>query len=184
MTDGGLREVANPSELFLNERSTASGTIVTSIMEGSRALLVELQALTSTTAFGYPKRTTSGFDLNRLQLLLAVLSKRCKLSTGNLDVYVNIVGGLKIDEPAADLALVAAIVSSMKNKAINAKTLAVGEIGLGGEIRAVSNLERRLVEAGKLGFSTAIIPSSQKATKAKIKTIPVRTVSEALTYLV
>ena len=183
MTEGGLREVSNPSELFLNERSTASGTIVTSLMEGTRALLVELQALTSTTAFGYPKRTTSGFDLNRLQLLLAVLAKRCNLSTGNQDVYINVVGGLKIDEPAADIAVVAAVVSSMKNKAINPKMVAMGEIGLGGEVRAVSALERRLAEAAKLGFTEAIIPHSQKTTKAKIKTYPARSIADALKAL-
>lgn len=180
MLASGLEEVKNPSELFLGEDTIlASGNVVTSVMEGSRALLLEIQALTSASNFGYPKRTTAGFDNNRLQLLAAILSKRAGLSLSNQDIYVNVVGGIKIDEPSADLAVALAIVSSIKDSVLES-AVAVGELGLSGEVRFVPNLEKRIKEAEKLGFKQIICPKTKVATKGKIKVLQVRTLQEAL----
>ncbi len=183
MAGGGLVEVKNPSQLFLGEDSiAASGNIVTGVMEGSRALLLEIQALTSASSFGYPKRTSAGFDNNRLQLLCAILSKRAGLNLSNQDIYVNVVGGIKIDEPAADLAVAMAIVSSIKDSVVK-DTVVLGELGLSGEVRFVSNLEKRIREAEKLGFKTIICPKNKISHKGKIEVLQVRTLGEALKIL-
>jgi len=168
MQEKGLIEVPNPSELFLSERYlNHSGSVVTPIVEGSRVLLVEVQALVSPTSYGMPQRTASGFDLRRLQLLIAVLEKRARLPLGQFDVFVNIAGGLKIEEPAFDLAVALAIASSYRDIAIDSYAVVMGEIGLGGELRAVSHAERRIREAVKLGFEKMIVP------KSNLKDMPV-----------
>lgn len=180
MEGAGLKEVKNPSQLFLGEESIkASGNTITAIMEGSRALLLEIQALTSVTNLGYPRRTTAGFDSNRLQLLTAILSKRAGLNLSNQDIYINVVGGIKIDEPAADLAIALAIVSSMKDILI-LDTVILGELGLSGEVRYVPNLEKRIKEAEKLGFKRVICPRTKIPVKSKIEIISVKTLAEAI----
>lgn len=180
MSGSGLVEVKNPSELFLGEDSIeASGNVITSVIEGSRAILLEIQALTSSSSFGYPKRTTAGFDNNRLQLLCAILSKRAGLNLSNQDIYINAVGGIKIDEPSADLAVALAIVSSIKDSVIK-NTVVIGELGLSGEVRFVPNLEKRIKEAEKLGFKKIICPRSKGAFKNKIEVVQVKTLAEAL----
>ncbi|MDE2311934.1 MAG: DNA repair protein RadA [Patescibacteria group bacterium] len=184
MQGQGLAEVKNPSQLFLDEEQLkASGNAITSVMEGSRALLLEIQALTSASNFGYPKRTTAGFDANRLQLLTAILSKRAGLNLSNQDIYINVVGGIKIDEPAADLAVALAIVSSLKD-AVMANTVVVGELGLSGEVRFVPNLEKRIKEAQKLGFKRFICPKGKGNFKTgQIDVLPVKTLAEAIKLL-
>ena len=159
MVNEGLRPVANPSEALLAERQESPGSAVLATMEGTRPLLVEVQALVSTTAFGYPKRTAAGFDLNRLNLLVAVLQKRGGLNLSNQDIYVNIVGGLKINEPAADVAVILAIASAFKDKPLPKGLVCYGEVGLSGEIRSVPHAERRVAEAAKLGFTKAFGPA-------------------------
>ncbi len=161
MRGTGLVEVTNPSEAFLAERmATAPGSAITVTMEGTRPLLVEVQALASTTAFGNPRRTPNGVDLNRLLLVTAVLTRRMSLRLADQDVFVNIVGGLQIQEPAADLAIAAAIASSVRDRPVPADMVLLGEIGLSGELRAARQLSARLREAVKLGFKRAVIPSS------------------------
>jgi DNA repair protein RadA/Sms len=180
MAGEGLVEVKNPSQLFLGQDSiSASGNIITGIVEGSRALLLEIQALTSITNFGYPKRTTAGFDSNRLQLLTAILSKRANLNLSNQDIYINVVGGIKIDEPAADLAVCLAIVSSMKEVIIK-DTVAIGELGLSGELRYVPNLEKRIKEAEKLGFKKIICPKNKLTLKSAVQIVQVKSLNEAI----
>ena len=157
MNQKGLVEVNNPSKLFLQQRlKNVPGAVITSTVEGTRAFLVEVQALTSTTIFGYPQRRTAGFDLNRLQLLIAVLQKRAGLNLANQDVFINIVGGVKIKEPAVDLAVALAVAGASKNKAVNPKLCVFGELGLSGEIRRVLQDEKRIAEAKRLGFSKFI----------------------------
>jgi DNA repair protein RadA/Sms len=159
MTEEGLREVANPSEAFLAERlPNAAGSAIAITMEGTRPLLVEIQALSSTTSFAIPRRTGNGVDFNRLLLLVAVLSKRLGLRLSDQDIFVNVVGGLKVSEPAADLAIALAIASSFKNVPVSADLAIVGEIGLSGELRTVSHLGKRLSEAARLGFKRCLIP--------------------------
>ncbi|MCL5666907.1 MAG: DNA repair protein RadA [Patescibacteria group bacterium] len=184
MVREGLAEVKNPSQLFIGEEQmSASGNVITSIMEGSRALLLEIQALTSATNFGYPKRTTAGFDANRLQLLTAILAKRAGLNLGNQDIYINVVGGIKITEPAADLAVALSIVSSLRDAVLD-KTVVAGELGLSGEVRFVPNLEKRVREAEKLGFSRIICPRGRSVAKhGKIEVISVKTLQEAIKYV-
>lgn len=186
MTELGLREVDNPSELFLSERPlNVSGSVVTASLEGTRPLLVEIQALTSVSNLGVPRRTTLGVDYNRVNLLVAVLDKRLGMHLGGMDVFVNVVGGLKIDETAVDMAIIAAMASSLKNKAIEPSTFVFGEVGLSGEIRAVSQSETRIKEAAKLGFKRGIVPLSNAA-NAKghdIDIIGVKNVQEALEIL-
>lgn len=148
----GLREIKNPSELFLSEKQNDSGSVVTSTLEGTRPILVEVQALVATTRFGYPKMTASGFDLNRLNLLSAVISKKTNMNLSNSDIYVNVVGGLKIKDPAIDLAVCLAIVSSFRNKAFPNKLCAFGEVGLSGEIRKVTRQKDRAKEAAMMGY--------------------------------
>jgi DNA repair protein RadA/Sms len=160
MAQDGMREVANPSQVFLAERSAGTpGSTVAVTMEGTRPILVEIQALTSHTQNPQPRRTANGFDPNRLTMLIAVLSKRVGLPLFNQDIYVNVVGGLRITEPAADLAVATAIASSFRNQRVDERLALVGEIGLSGELRSVSQLERRLGEASKLGFNRALYPS-------------------------
>jgi DNA repair protein RadA/Sms len=184
MVKEGLAEVKNPSQLFLGEDSIeASGNTITSVMEGSRALLLEIQALTSVTNFGYPKRTTAGFDNNRLQLLTAILAKRAGINVSNQDIYVNVVGGIKIDEPAADLAVALAIVSSLKDIVIK-NTVIIGELGLSGEVRFVPHLEKRIKEAEKLGFKKILCPRTKvDIKKGKIDIIQVKTLNDAIQNL-
>jgi len=158
MAEVGLVPVANPSEALLAERRPGAGSTVLATLEGSRPLLVEVQALTSATSFGYPKRAAVGFDLNRLNLLVAVLSKRANLDLSNQDIYVNIVGGLRVTEPAADVAIILSIASALRNKAVPADLVAFGEVGLSGEIRSVSQVGKRLAEAKRLGLKRAVGP--------------------------
>jgi len=173
MTDTGFREVLNPSGVFIIEQSqSVSGSVISSIIEGSRPFLVEVQALVSKTVFGYPQRKAAGFDLNRLQILIAVLTKRANINLTNQDVVLNIAGGLRVNDPSLDLAVCAAIASSLLNQTVDRKTIILGEVGLGGEVRPVSKIALRLAEAEKLGFTTAIIPDSDtKAKKIKLKKI-------------
>lgn len=170
MTDLGLCEVKNPSQVFLQDfDSSAPGTVTTVIVEGSRALLIEIQALTSKTYFGYPKRAVSGFKKSRLELLIAILSKRLKMNLGQFDVYLNVAGGLKISEPAADLAAAMAIISSFHDKPIAPRVIVFGELGLGGEIRPVPFFDKRLREAENLGFIEAICPTAPKQAKTNLQ---------------
>lgn len=160
MTSQGLAEVANPSAYFLADHSRArTGAVVTSICEGNRPLLLETQALVTPASFGTPQRVAGGIDSKRLALLLAILEKRCDYPVGSHDVFVSIAGGLKVSDPAVDLPIMLAIVSSLLNKTLDPKLLVFGEVGLSGEMRAVSMTDRRLAEAARLGFTTAIIPA-------------------------
>lgn len=177
MTSAGLQPIDNPSAALLAERQVSDGSVVLATMEGSRPLLVEVQALVSRTAFGYPKRTASGFDINRLNLLLAMLSRRTKLKLGDMDVYLNIVGGVKITEPAADLAVCMAVASASKSMMLKDDAVVFGEVGLSGEVRRVQGIDARVAEAKKLGFKSAIGPKGAKA-GAFIK--PVSNVRDAL----
>jgi DNA repair protein RadA/Sms len=185
MGAAGLAEVSNPSEVFLAERlPNAAGSAIAVTMEGTRPLLVEVQALASTTSFSMPRRTTNGIDFNRLLLLVAVLSKRVGFSLSDQDIFVNVVGGLRVEEPAADLPIALAIASSYKNIPVAADLAIVGEIGLSGELRAVSQVARRLNEAAKLGFKRVLVPrGSQRkldGIPAGIDVIGVRTINEAV----
>ena len=184
MASQGLIEVTNPSEAFLAERlPTAAGSAIAVTMEGTRPLLVEIQALASTTSFGLPRRTANGVDFNRLLLLVAVLSKRVGLRLSDQDVFVNVVGGLRVNEPAADLAVAVAVASSFRDVPVAADLAVVGEIGLSGELRAVSQLSRRLSEAAKLGFRRCLLPKGTRRKKdlpSEIEVIGVRSVAEAL----
>jgi len=162
MSEEGLKAVKNPSAMLLQERQITDGSIVLATMEGNRPVLVEVQALVNTTSFGYPKRTASGFDNNRLNLLIAVLEKRTKLSLADKDIYINVVGGLKIQDPAADLAVCMAIGSATKGLKLKTDAVVFGEVGLSGEIRHVQFIEKRIQEAKKLGFKLAIGPKSSK----------------------
>ena len=159
MREEGLAEVKNPSEYMLNGRPQgASGTVTTCSMEGTRPILLEIQALVCQTNFGYPRRQTAGADINRVNLLMAVLEKRLGLHLGNCDAYVNVAGGMKVQETAVDLGIAMAVVSSFLNVPVGDKLIAVGEVGLSGEVRAVSMIEQRVSEAVKLGFETVVIP--------------------------
>ena len=186
MTGDGLKEVANPSQAFLAERPLeSSGSIVVPCMEGTRPLLIELQALVSQTVFGQPRRMTTGTDYNRVAMIMAVLDKRVGLNLGNHDAYINIVGGLKIDEPALDLGIALAVASSYKNFAADKDIVVIGEVGLTGEVRAVNYLEKRLAEAAKLGFRKAVVPFGNTTNKQEspIELIGVKTVREALDFV-
>jgi DNA repair protein RadA/Sms len=172
MREDGLREVLNPAGIFLEHRTEGvPGTCVTAILEGNKVLLLEVQALTNSTSFGYPRRTASGFDANRLQLLLAIMEKRMGVKMSALDVYVNVAGGFKLEERAADLPVVLAVLSSVKGKALSSSLVAFGEVGLAGEVRGVAQVEKRLKEIEKLGFSEAVCPALPTGVKkpAKLK---------------
>lgn len=162
MNEKGLVVVENPSAALLAERQNADGSVVLATLEGTRPLLVEIQALVNPTSFGYPKRTASGFDLNRLNLLIAVLERRTKLNLSDKDIYINVVGGLKLGDPAADLAVCMAIASAAAGKRLDDGLVVFGEVGLGGELRSAQGAQRRIDEAKKLGFTKAIAPSTDK----------------------
>jgi DNA repair protein RadA/Sms len=187
MHDTGLAEVTNPSALFLSERSLeAPGSAVVACIEGSRPLMVEVQALVSPTSLGMPRRQATGIDASRLSLLVAVLEKRMGLSFGNQDIFVNVAGGVRLTEPAADLGIIAALTSSLLDKPISADLLIFGEVGLTGEVRTVSQTELRLKEGAKLGLRRALISRGRKdidIKKSEIETIRVSTVREALAKL-
>ena len=187
MRGEGLQEVPNPSEYLLNDRpKDASGTVTACTMEGTRPLLLEVQALVCQTSFGLPRRQTSGADLNRINLLMAVLEKRLGLHLGSCDAYVNIAGGLRIVEPAVDLAIAMAIVSSFLNLPVNDKLLAFGEVGLSGEVRGVNMVEQRVNEAAKLGYEICVLPKSNAARVGKVKglkIIAVESVRDAIALI-
>lgn len=186
MTEKGLVEVENPSLTMLSGRpEDVSGSSITCMMEGTRPLLAEIQALVSTTGFGIPRRMANGIDFNRVNLIIAVLEKRIGLNMGNQDSYVNIVGGLRIDETAADLAVACAIYSSAKNIVIPSDTVILGEIGLTGEVRGISQAERRISECKNLGFRRCILPdvSAKDITVRDMELIPVHTVKDAIKAL-
>lgn len=184
MNDTGLTEVPNPSEMLLSGRpKNCPGTCVTCVMEGTRPILAEVQALIAPSGYSGARRTANGFDYNRALLLLAVLDKRGGLSLSGCDAYINVIGGLELDEPAADLATVLAIASSAKDRAIGDDTAAIGEVGLTGEIRSVSAMNQRLTEVARLGFSKCIIPARTKGdvkTPAGLELIAVRNIREAM----
>ena len=161
MVGSGMREVRNPSEAFLQERAgNAAGSTVTVTMEGTRPILVEVQGLTSTTSYGTARRTANGFDLNRLQMLVAVLTKRVGIDLADQDIYVNVVGGLRLSEPAVDMGVALAVASSFREVRVDPQMVAIGEVGLSGELRSVAQLERRLQEAANLGFKQALVPAT------------------------
>ena len=180
MFDDGLHEVKNPSEIFLSEREKEiTGSVVTASIEGTRPILLEVQALATPSAFGNPQRVATGFDYRRLSILLAVLEKRAGLKLSTQNVFLNIAGGIRIDEPAVDLAVCCAIASNFTNKFAKNDTVVIGEVGLGGEVRSVSNIEKRIQEASKLGFKKIIVPSNNmKSLKSKnnIELIPVENI--------
>lgn len=184
MRGAGMLEVANPSETFLAERmAEAPGSAIALTMEGTRPLLVEVQGLTSPTPFGNPRRTANGIEFNRLLLTVAVLSQRVGLPLGEQDVFVNVVGGMQVREPGIDLALAAAIASSFRDRPLPADLTLVGEVGLSGELRAVSQLEARLSEAAKLGFRRAVIPGTGRRDPSgsqKLQVLPARSLQQAL----
>lgn len=181
--DRGLEEVPDPSRVLLSGLADVPGTSVLAAMEGNRPLLVELQGLASQTAFGLPRRSATGFDLNRLHMIVAVLEKRADLPLGNQDVLVNVAGGIRLQEPAADLGLALAIASSHNDRPLPAETVVIGEIGLAGEVRRVSRLERRLQEAARRGFRRAILPagSGDAARGLGIEAMEVKDVKQAVT---
>lgn len=188
MEEDGLREVENPSVALLSERPTnVSGTCVSCIIEGTRPIFAEVQALVSKTGFGVPRRTSTGFDFNRTALLIAVLEKRAGYFFGNMDTYINVIGGLRLDEPAADLAVAIALISSLTDTVIDDGIVAFGEIGLGGELRSVAHAESRINEAEKLGFSEIILPKQCIAklnrNDYKIKLCGVSSVGEAFSAI-
>lgn len=187
MREEGLVEVANPSEFMLNGRPEgASGSVVACSMEGTRPILIEIQALVCKSSFGLPRRTAAGTDTNRVNLLMAVLEKRLGMHLSDSDAYVNIAGGIKMNEPAIDLGILLAIVSSFRDIVIDDKTLVFGEVGLSGEVRAVSMAEQRVQEARKLGFTTIILPSVNMKSVQNITDIcliPVETIRDAVNFL-
>lgn len=184
MRDGGLIEVSDPSQALLSQRTAAGvGSVIVPTLEGTRPLLVEIQALTNPTSFGLPRRTANGIDFNRMLLIAAVLSRRGGISLMNQDIIASVAGGIRINEPAVDLGLALAIASSFRNARIDAGMVAVGEVGLSGELRAVSQLDRRIAEAAKLGFESCLLPSPAPPDISVPKGIelrPVGTLSEAL----
>ena len=187
MNEKGLKEVTNPSEMFLSERSkNIPGTCIYPSLEGTRPILIEVQALVSTANFGTPQRNVNGFDFRRLAMLLAVLEKRMELVMGMKDVFINLVGGLKVDDPAADLSILCAIASSFMDKPIDENIVFMGEIGLAGEVRSISRLGHRLSEVMALGFSGAVVPEASmnnKIKKSKLKIYPVTSVRQAFDIL-
>jgi DNA repair protein RadA/Sms len=187
MRDHGLKEVTNPSELFIEGGDKdAYGTVITASIEGTRPLLVEIQALIGHSSFGQPRRVTTGVDSNRISMLMAVIEKKMGMQLQNYDAYVNVIGGLQLKETAVDLAVLCAILSSYKEKAFDSNTLIIGEVGLTGEIRGVSHIEKRINEGKKLGFKIAIVPRTNLEVLSNIKGIKiigVSNVSEIIKYL-
>ncbi len=190
MFDSGLKEVENPSEMLISGRpKNTPGSCVACVMEGSRPLLAEIQGLVTSTGFGNPRRISNGFDFNRLAMLIAVLEKRGGYYFSNMDAYINIVGGMRLEEPALDLTIAMALVSSLKDYALRDDVLAFGEIGLAGEIRGVSHCEQRIKEAARLGFSRCIIPKSNlknlsASIKKDIEIVGVKTIREAFEAII
>ena len=184
MKEEGMCEITNPSDILISEREgDPAGSCIVSSVEGTRPILVEMQALTSQSVFGIPKRTANGFDYNRLALLIAVLEKKVGMALGNQDVYLNIVGGLRINEPSVDLGVLIAVASSYKNIPIPKDMVIIGEVGLTGEVRRINLIEKRIKEAEKLGFKTCVIPESNKKDlkdKYKLDIIGVRDIREAI----
>lgn len=184
MHEDGLKEVENPSQVFLAEREYgASGSVVTSIIEGTRPILVEVQALVTPSGYGMAQRVTTGFDSRRLSILLAVIEKRLNFKLSQQNVFLNIAGGVEIDEPAADLAVCCAIISSIKDIPADSLSCVVGEVGLGGEIRSINNLEKRIQEAQKLGFNKIITPNQKvnlNLKELKINVVQIKTLKEAI----
>jgi DNA repair protein RadA/Sms len=182
MLESGLREVANPSETFLAERRPGtSGSTVVASLEGTRPLLLEVQALVAPTSYGVPQRSSTGFDARRLQMLLAVLERRVGLRVGQYDVFVNVVGGVRVDEPAVDMGMALAIVSSLQDTPVDSRVVAIGEVGLGGEIRTVSQMEKRITEASTLGFKRCLLPrNTLKQRNGGIELVEVETVEQAI----
>ncbi len=184
MQERGLKEIKDPSMLFLMSGSESTpGTSISCVLEGSRAFLVEIQVLTSPVHYGYPQRVSSSIDSRRLSMLLAIAEKKLRLSVSNQDVFLNIVGGLRIEERACDLAVLASIASSLKGFKIPKKLLIIGEVGLSGEVRAVPRVEKRIKEAEKLGFETAIIPKSRARPKTSIKLKEVTWIADVIEYI-
>ncbi len=189
MTDKGLVEVPNPSEVLLHERNEgAGGNCIGCVMEGTRPLITEIQALVSPTAFPTPRRTADGFDYNRMCLLLAVLEKRLSLRFSVNDVYLNIAGGIRFDEPAADLSVATALISGLLDRSVPADLIAFGEIGLSGEVRSVSRVEARVNEAVRLGFRTVVIPKRSLTKGIRVpegvKLVGISRVAEIIPYLI
>jgi DNA repair protein RadA/Sms len=187
MRGEGMCEISNPSDVLISEREdNPAGSCIVSCLEGTRSILVELQALTSQSVFGYPKRTANGIDFNRLALLIAVMEKRAGMNLGNQDVYLNVVGGLKISEPSIDLGILMVTASNYKNVPIDKDIVIMGEVGLTGEVRRINLIEKRLKEAEKLGFKKCIIPESNKKglkENYKLDIIGVKDVNEAMKKL-
>ncbi|MEJ8555200.1 DNA repair protein RadA [Tepidibacter sp. Z1-5] len=187
MRDKGLIEVENPSKILISEKPKGvSGSVIVATIEGTRPMLVELQALVCPTNFGIPKRAATGVDYNRVSLLMAVLEKRAGMQIQNQDIYINVVGGIKLNEPAIDLGIVISIASSFRNIEINEKTVAIGEVGLTGEIRGVSFIEKRIAECKKLGFNRVIVPKSNLKgleNMDDIKIVGVENIREALDFV-
>ena len=182
MEAGGLQEVANPAGLFLEDRDgEAAGSVIGACMEGNRPIMAEIQALVAKTPYGMPRRTAVGFDYNRVNMLLAILEKRFGLDFGIYDAYVNVVGGMKVNEPAADLAVAAALVSSYRNRPLPKGILVFGEVGLTGEVRRVSAPERRIMDGINLGFSKFIVPDSKlQLPSVKAQIVRVKTLEQAI----
>ncbi|AEV67275.1 DNA repair protein RadA [Acetivibrio clariflavus] len=190
MKDIGLIEVENPSMLMISDRKeNVPGSVIVSSLEGTRPMLIEIQALVCPTNFGMPRRMATGIDYNRITLLMAVLEKRVGMQLHNYDAYVNVVGGLKLDEPACDLGVVGAIASSFRNKPVDMSTVLIGEVGLTGEVRAINQIDKRVIEAARMGFKNCVVPAgNMKAIKQikelkEINIIPVENVVEALSIL-
>jgi DNA repair protein RadA/Sms len=188
MRENGLQEVLNPSESFLSQRMKgASGSSVVASLEGTRPLLLEVQALVTPTSYGVPQRTATGFDGRRLQMLLAVLEKRSGVRLGQYDVFVNIAGGVRVDEPAADLGVAVSIVSSVRDRPVDPSAVAVGEVGLGGEVRSASQIEKRIQEARKLGFKKMVVSTGNLKNlrvQSGLDVVGVQTIDEAIRELV
>ena len=188
MTDKGLVEIPNPSEMLLSGRpKNTPGNCAVCTIEGTRPIIAEIQALVSPTAFPSPRRTSNGIDYNRLCLIIAVLEKRLGLKFYQNDVYMNVIGGLYLNEPASDAAIALALISSLTDKAVPDDLIAIGELGLSGECRAVSNLEQRVKEAARLGFTKAIVPFKnveKRKIDSNIELIPIHSIYEALKVLV
>jgi DNA repair protein RadA/Sms len=180
MGEEGMTEVRDPSAILLGDVRVVPGTVVLPTMEGSRPLLVEVQSLVGPTQFGLPRRSVNGLDLNRFHMLVAVLQKRAQLPLGTMDLYANVAGGVRVVEPAADLAVAVSIAGSLRDRAVRPDTVVIGEVGLTGEVRRVVRLERRLQEAHRRGFGRAIVPRGAVAAPPGIEVVPVRDVVEAL----
>ncbi len=184
MTSEGLKEILNPGAIFIEEQEEKiAGSAISCIVEGTRPFLLEVQALVSKTIFGYPQRKASGFDLNRLQVLSTVISKRTKINLTNQDIILNIVGGMKVNDPAIDLAVCLAIISSYADRRIDRQILILGEVGLGGEVRNINKIKERIAEAEKLGFTSAIAPNA-KAKLGKLKIDSVKNINEAVQLII